>query len=421
LNNLPSRKDLPVATNGRHVVGIDIGQMRHAAAGLTAAGAIFGRELSFENNRAGVERLAQQLLVPLGGPEKVLIGMEATGHYWMPLYYQLTRRGYQVIVINPIQTRGKFRSRIRKTKTDKLDARSIARLVLNGEAHAARIPDEPTLELRILTRQRWRLVGISGDIQRFAQSLIDRLFPEYPGLFSSPLIAAGKALIREYGLSPKALADDSEVLPTFLKHASRGNLSPVKVQELIKRAKSSIGMTIAQATLTQQLQTTVTMIDAFAAQIAELDKELERRVEELKSPLSSLGLNAPLIATIHAESDPMSDFKHYWQYVAYTGLDPSTFDSGKMHGTCVHISKRGSPHLRSALYLAAWTTYRRHKVLHHLYLRMKKSGRHHADALIIVAHKLARIIWRLLTDNRPFKARPPKPAPNKLSVAAVTH
>jgi transposase len=76
----------------------------------------------------------------------------------MPLYFELRRRGYQAIVINPIQTRGKFRTRIRKTKTDKLDARSIARLVLGGEARAARIPDEATLELRLLTRHRWQLL-----------------------------------------------------------------------------------------------------------------------------------------------------------------------------------------------------------------------------------------------------------------------
>src|SRR5258708_6197467 len=82
-----SRKDLPVFPNGRHVAGIDIGQQQHAAAGLTSTGLHFGRDVSFKNNRPGVEQLERSLLLPLGGPPKVLIGMEATGHYLMPLYF----------------------------------------------------------------------------------------------------------------------------------------------------------------------------------------------------------------------------------------------------------------------------------------------------------------------------------------------
>ncbi len=134
-----SRKDRPVSPGERNVVGIDIGKKRHAAAGLTAAGEPAGPKLSFANDRAGVDKLEEKLLKPLGGPERVLIGMEATGHYWLPVYFELTRRGYACIVINPIHrdartfsgsdppgTRGEFRTRIRKTKTDKLDALSIA-------------------------------------------------------------------------------------------------------------------------------------------------------------------------------------------------------------------------------------------------------------------------------------------------------
>ena len=156
------------------------------------------------------------------------------------------------------------------------------------------------------------------------------------------------------------------------------------------------------------MRLTFPRIDTLHAQVAQLDKELQRRVEALHSPLTSLGLQAPLVATLHAESDPISDFRHDWQYAAYAGLDPALYESGKMHGTRVHISKRGSPHLRRALYLSAFVLYRRHRCLFRLYQKMRSASRHHIDALVIVAHKLARIIWRLLTDNRPFLKTPPK-------------
>jgi transposase len=408
--NNSSRKDRPVLPNGRHVAGIDIGQRVHAAAGVTSSGEDFGRIISFDNNRAGVDRLEQLLLKPLGAPAKILIGMEATGHYWMPLYFELQRRGYQAIVINPIQTRGKFRTRIRKAKTDKLDARSIARLVLNGEARAARIPSESLLELRLLTRHRWRLTSLCGDLQRFAYSLIERIFPEYSDLFCSPLLPTSCALIRKFGLSPATLAGQPDELSALVLHASRNRVSHTTVRTLLARAAQSIGIARAECVIVDQLRSVISLLDTIESQIAALDEELEGRVEALHSPLLSLGLRAPLVATIHAESDPIADFRRPWQYAAYAGLDPSTCESGNFKGSRAHISKRGSPYLRHALFLAACALYRRHRSLQRLYQRSRKAGHHHTDALVIVAHKLARIIWRLLTDNRPFRAKAPKPA-----------
>lgn len=408
--NNSSRKDRPVLPNGRHVVGIDIGQKFHAAAGVTTAGQDFGRSIAFDNTRAGVDRLEQLLLKPLGSPDRILIGMEATGHYWMPLYFELQRRGYESLVINPIQTRAQFRSRIRKTKTDKLDARSIARLVCKGEATAARIPSESTFELRLLTRHRWRLTNLCGDLQRFAYSLIERIFPEYADVFCKPLLPTGCALIRELGLAPATLASRPDDVETLILRASRNRVSHATIRTLLARASQSIGIASAERVIADQLRSVIALLDTIESQIAALDEELERRIEKLGSPLLSLGLHAPLAATIHAESDPITDFRRPWQYAAYAGLDPSTCESGNFKGSRAHISKRGSPYLRHALFLAACGLYRRHRALQRLYQRSRKAGHHHTDALVIVAHKLARITWRLLTDNRPFRAKAPKPA-----------
>jgi transposase len=415
--NHPSRKDLPVLPNGRHVVAIDIGKKRHAAAGLTHTGSEFGRVLCFENNRAGIDRLEELLLKPLTAEAKPLIGMEATGHYWMPLYFELKRRGYLAIVINPIQTRGKFRSRIRKTKTDKLDARAIARFMLAGEAKAARIPDEAGYELRLLTRHRWRLTGLSGDLERFAHSLIDRLFPEYQDLFSKPLLTSGRALIQQLGLAPAMLAAHPGEVAQILSKASRNRISKAAIETLCARAAGSIGIGMAERVLVDQLRSVLALLDSLDAQVANLDRQLLQRVQALRSPLLSLGLCAPVVATIHAESDPISDFQRVWRYVAFTGLDPSTHESGNFKGSQAHISKRGSPYLRHAFFLAAFGLYRSNKELARLYQKCRKAGHHHTDALIIVAHKLARIVWRLLTDNRPYQATRPKRRPANPSIA----
>ena len=83
----------PVTPGGRNAVGIDIGRTRHAAAGVRSTGQTIGKTM-FGNDRSGIDRVEELLLKPLGGPRGVLVAMEATGHYWKPVCYELKRRGY---------------------------------------------------------------------------------------------------------------------------------------------------------------------------------------------------------------------------------------------------------------------------------------------------------------------------------------
>jgi len=401
-------KDCPVLARGRAVVGIDIGKQKHSAFAVGPQGERLASLASFENNRAGVDRLEAVVLQAAGPPEEVLFAMEATGHYWMPLYHELIRRGYEGVALNPIQTHGEARTRIRKTKTDHKDAEGIARFILTGKAHATRIPDEATEELRIMTRRLRQMTQMKGDVERAAHSLIDRAFPEYSGCFSKPFLASARKLILEVGLTPDRIAREPDGVRALLRRAGRGRLSDTTINDLITRAQTSIGIGRAGTVINEELATTVEMLDDLEMQIVLLDSRLTGIMEERDSPLMSLGIGPALAATIHAESDPASDFPSARQYAAYAGLEPDTFQSGAMKGTRARISKRGSPHLRNALYQTAFVTYRRHDCFHRMYKRFRKEGHKHKSALVIVARHVAMVIWRMLVDNRPFSKRPPK-------------
>ena len=182
------------------------------------------------------------------------------------------------------------------------------------------------------------------------------------------------------------------------------------IDQLLQAAHTSIGLQQAETVVQQQLTSILDFRQMLRAQIAQLEEELERRVQEFDSPLPSLGVSSVLAATIHAESDPISDFGTADQYVAYAGLDPSLHDSGDTLHRRGKISKRGSPVLRHGLYLAAFVTYRKHEYFHRIYRKHCRRGKGHRNALVIVARHLARVIWRLLTDNRPFTKRPPRNA-----------
>ena len=91
----PQLLHLPVRAGGRAVVGIDIGKQHHAAVAITSCGEKIASIASFQNTRMGVDLLQTRILEPAGTPPQVLFAMEATGHYWMPLYHELVRRGYK--------------------------------------------------------------------------------------------------------------------------------------------------------------------------------------------------------------------------------------------------------------------------------------------------------------------------------------
>jgi len=188
----------------------------------------------------------------------------------------------------------------------------------------------------------------------------------------------------------------------------RGRIAPKTIDQLLEGAKESIGTRQAEEVVEAQLRSIFDYLEALRRQIADIEKQLDEPVKQLDSPLSSLGLSGRMVATIHAETDPIGDFTSPEQYVAYTGLDPSLHDSGDSIHWRGKISKRGSPLLRHVLYLAAYVVRRRHNYFRRIYDKHRQRGKGHRNALVIVARRLARVIWRLLTDGRPFTARPPK-------------
>jgi len=403
-----NRKGKPVLARGRAVVGIDIGKRKHAAAAVSPQGEVIARLASFSNTLEGIDLLNREVLKTTGGPRKTLVAMEATGHYWMPVYHELRRRKYQCIVLNPVQTNSRSGVRIRKTKTDKIDSLAIARFILTGDALATRVPDEKTTELRLLVRHRRRLVQARGDMERYAHTVIDRVFPEYEGVFCKPFLPSARAMIRQIGIAPDEIISHEKDVRDVLHRTSRGRLTAEKVDLLLQRAGGSIGSRQADSVATEQLRGIFDYIEMIEKQTADIEHDLEIRMDAIQSPLPSLGISSVLAATIHAESDPISDFRGPDQYVAYTGLDPSVRESGDTVRGRSRISKRGSPTLRGALYLAAFSVYCKHDYFHRSYQKHRRKGRSHTSALVVVAHKLARVVWRMLTDNRKFTKRPPK-------------
>ena len=217
-------------------VGIDVAKRQHKVSMMSEDGELITKPFSVSNNREGFERL-QERLTELDEP--VEIGLEATGHYWLALFDYLTQAGYTVHVLNPLQVHAYQRSGIRKRKTDKVDAIWIADFVRIGGAHPG--PEPATmpvyLQLRQLARFRMSLSSQVGDVKRQILGVLDRVFPEYEGLFSSVFITASRRLLTQ-AVTPQEYAEfDLDELTQLLKTSSRGRLGLSKAEEIVNIAR----------------------------------------------------------------------------------------------------------------------------------------------------------------------------------------
>jgi transposase len=400
--------------------GIDIGKTRHVACLIDAAGTVLVRPMSFTNDHAGFARLRQRLEEARQN-RPLLIGLEATGHYWYALHEYLTtpprpeQQGHPVVVLNPLQTAGQSRRYIRKAKTDKKDAHTIARMMKNGDFQRSVIPGEQATTCRQLTRL-WHALGRQRTRQKqLLLSTLEWLWPEFEAHFSEPLGATGRAILR-VAPSPRALLRlQLPDLTATIRKASRGKLGEDLARRLLESAATSVGMHRGSDGAVAAIETLLLQLDAAQPVHDQLQDKIEALAASIPSCLMTLpGASAVLAVSLFAETDPISTFSRPEQLVAFAGLDPAVFQTGQYDAPHRHISKRGSPHLRRTFWLMAMSAVTRPGPLRDHYHRRRARGLHHLSALTSAAVKLCRITWRILTDRRDYTPQPPD-SKNKLS------
>lgn len=324
--------------------GIDIAKYKHEATVIESTGQALLDSISFTNSKEGCEKLLS-LFQRLGVVrEDVLVGMEATGHYWLSVYSYLMEQGYEVKVINPLQSEAFRKMYIRQTKNDSKDSFIIAQIMRSGQFSATTLSEENIVALRQLSRYRLALVDACGDCKRRVIALLDQVFPEYDALFSDTFSVASKGVLLKYPTPEDMLTVSTRKLAGLLSKASKGRPGEEKARELKDAAAGSFGVSFAK--------------DAFAFQSRQLIEQLlflEKQVEELEAQISKLlhqtnqvittipGIGDTLGAIILSEIGDIHRFDAPNKLVAFAGLDFKVTQSGEFSGTRQKISKRGSP------------------------------------------------------------------------------
>jgi transposase len=389
--------------------GIDIAKHNHELSVIDSDGKALSNSISFANSEKGCEKVLK-LFEKYGITTKsVVIGMEATGHYWLSVYEHFTNLGYDVKVINPIQSEAFRKMYIRQTKNDSIDSFIIAQIMRFGQYSSTTLADENIIALRQLSRYRLALVDTCSDNKRRIIALLDQVFPEYGKLFSDTFGVASTELLLNCQTPEDIVAIPTKKLVSILNKSSHGRFGEAKANELKAVAENSFGISFAKDAFSFQIKQLIEQLIFIENQVKELEIEISSLLNRTNEVITTItGIGETLGAIIVSEIGDIHRFDAANKLVGYAGLDVRVNQSGEFIGTRGKISKRGSPYLRRAIWLAASRAAFCDPVLSEYYQSLRARGKHHLTAVGAVSRKLCNIIFVVLRDNRPYDTEPPK-------------
>lgn len=384
------------------IIGIDIGKHYHQAAVIDETGQILGGSVRFTNTTTGAELLLKRVTAvnPVGLP--LIFGLEATGHYWLALYSYLIEKEYQVVVLNPYQSDAFRKVSMSSVKTDKEDAFLIAELLRFGSSSQTKLAEESLVALRNLSRFRLSLNQQITDSKRRVITILDQIFPEFESCFSDIFGKTGRSLLKKYPTPEEMEAVSVRKLTSIISKLSKGRFSKEKALEVIDKAKTSFGITLALDSLTLQLKILLEILEFTEKQLKVVDNQINPLVDDSCVLLTLPGVGKTIAASIISEVGDIKRFKTSAQLVSFAGINPTVRQSGNFLGNRNHMSKKGSPYLRLALWQASITSARFNPVLKEYYSLKIKEGKNHMTVIGAVARKLTGIIFAMLRDQTAF-------------------
>ena len=388
-----------------YIVGIDIGKNHHEASIVSPEGKQIGRSLLFATTHKGADSLMSFIFKNIGNSPCVF-GMEATGHYWYPIYSFLKAKGYTIYVINPIQSDSLRKMYIRQTKNDSIDSFLIAEVIRFGQFGTTSMADENILAMRQLCRYRDSVISSRTEIKLRIGTIMEQIFPEYEKQFSSLWVSTSIGILEKY-LTPENIENAPiDELFEIIKDKSHNRLTKAKAISIKEAAADTFGIKIAQDAFSFQLKQLIDRMNFLDKQIEALDIEIMKYYEQFDCYLHTIpGIGIIGAATILAEIGDISRFKNSSALVAFAGIDPTVRQSGEFNSTHNHMSKRGSPYLRHAIFLAATTCSFHNSPLNAYYKKKRDQGKHHLTATGAVARKLTTVIYAVLRDSKPYEPK----------------
>ena len=385
-------------------VGIDVAKDKHDCFVISSEGVIIANVFTIPNSREGFDSLFARIKSIPEDFGKIKVGLEATGHYSYNILGYLLDKGLTTFVINPLHT-SLFRKSLslRKTKTDRVDARAIAAMMMSG---VVLNPYTQTLysneELKSLTRYRFDKVSARARLKQSVTRLVTILFPELEKLLPSLHMFSIYSLLSECPGAKQIASTHLTRLTNLLQTASKGHYGKDKAIEIRNAARNSIGTVMPAKSL--ELKHTIALIQDYDVQIDEAECEIKHIMDDLGSPILTIpGIGYGMGAMILAEIGDFARFDSPDKILAYAGLSPSTYQSGQLNNSYAHMEKRGSRYLRYALFNAAKYVCHWNPAFAQYLSGKLAEGKHYNVAISHAAKKLVRLIFAMQKSGQAYR------------------
>ena len=384
-------------------IGIDVAKDKHDCFITNSDSEVLFKAFTIANNLDGFNDLYQKIESVMDDVTKVKVGLEATGHYSYNLLGYLIDKGLPTYVINPLHTNLYRKSlSLRQTKTDKVDARTIASMLMS-DVNLKSYSDISyhNEELKSLTRYRFDKVKERAKLKSSVSRLVCILFPELEKLVPTLHMASVYAMLSEFPGAKQVADAHLTRLTNLLSESSKGRYGKETAIAFRNAARTSIGSNMPAKSL--ELKHTIKLIRELTSDIDEIEHEIKLIMDEINSPILSIpGINYRMGAMIIAEIGDFNRFDSPDKILAYAGLSPSTYQSGQLDGTYSHMEKRGSRYLRYALYNAAKYVCHWDPTFAEYLAKKRAEGKHYNVAISHAVKKLVRVIYHLEKTNQQY-------------------
>jgi transposase len=388
------------------LVGIDVSKALFSVAGIDSEGNESFSE-SYSMDSSGFGEFLKTITSHCEDLSKVIIGMESTGCYHINLYSFLTSRQIHTLVINPLLIANYAKLSLRKTKTDKKDARTIAKFLLDHRQEVCQLSVSRDLQdLRDLSRERESLCHLMSATKVEIKRVIRTTFPELESMgdiYTRTMIR----FLQEYPSARLVRAAKPKAIAKALKRPSVGNKLTLTAEEIVKAAQSSVAtVSPAKEIILRGKIATLLHLQERVAEVSKLLTELcqSTKLEDLEILRSIKGVGPNTAAPFLAEMGEVKNYNSHKKIIAYAGMDPSVHESGKFIGIS-KLSKRGNRHLRRAIYLMTASVVSQNAFFKAYFLKRKRDGLAPQKALFATAHKLIRVIFAMLSRRTHFKVK----------------
>lgn len=416
LSQIQNQRILNITT-GHLVVGIDIAKETHVARAVNFRGIELGRYLSFSNDVRGFEQLLVWVrkLLNQHSLDKVIIGMEPTGHYWLNLAYWLVDKGMETAVVDPHKVKRNKENRDNsQTKNDIKDALVIADMMKNGYYSPVRLTTGTHKSLRVIMTSRSfnqkNLLSVQNQIIRW----IDIYFPEYRHVFKDVCCRTSLVTLRLFPTPSDVLKHTPEEIRSGWKNHMKRAEGLSRAMTLIEQARHSVGDREALEEAKLFLIQLLDQYEQLSQQLEELEKKALSLLEEVpyaQQMLAIKGIAENTVAGVLAEAGDLSQYQHGNQLLRHAGLHLCEDSSGKHKGQVV-LSKRGRPRLRKLLYMAVLSLVSNNpefKQLHQNNVKIKKMKG--TRSIMKLCGKLARILVGMAKRGEAYDPEKVQPLP----------